>query len=31
MRKDVERSKAEEILRQMGVDFENRSDFDDDY
>lgn len=32
MRKDVERSRAEEILRQMGVDFEDRRGFsDDDY
>lgn len=32
IRKDIERSRAEEILRQMGVDFEDRRGFsDDDY
>jgi len=32
LRKDVERSRAEDILRQMGVDFEDRRGFsDDDY
>jgi hypothetical protein len=31
MRRDAERFKAEEILRKMGIDFENRGDFDDDY
>lgn len=32
MRRDIERSRAEEILRQMGVDFEDRRGFsDDDY
>jgi hypothetical protein len=32
MRRDIERSRAEDILRQMGVDFEDRRGFsDDDY
>lgn len=32
MRRDIERSRAEEILHQMGVDFEDRRGFsDDDY
>jgi hypothetical protein len=31
MRKDVERSKAEDILRQMGVDFDSNRDYDDEY
>lgn len=32
MRKDIERSRAEDILRQMGVDFEDHRGFsDDDY
>lgn len=31
MRKDVERSKAEDILRQMGVDFDSNRNFDDEY
>jgi hypothetical protein len=31
MRRDIERSRAEDILKQMGVDFNSDRDFDDDF
>jgi len=31
MRHDVEKSKAEDFLRQMGVDWQDRGSLEDDY